>query len=979
MDMSTDSKYQTNLLDRDSEMHHMMKGLDSYEGDSGPMSFPPGRSKPSTPGPRPVSSLGTHRLSYNATRPLSQASTSHGHDSYHDQQHDRERDWNKPHPKGRTPLEKHHSHSHDPTHSRSHSPTVTMNGHSRTRTQSGGSVHSVSADDGASSRGTSRSSQSDYRERINEQDKERNAEKEHGWNRPQGARSTSTRSVHSPMERTRKLSHPVRPGSSQSLTSPAALSRRHSGSFSQTSSDEEVRHEIEHERERNWGAPIQRWHPHPLPSHHGHSRSSSPLPPSPSTSTSNPRARAESLKTRGTPKGDSPVHRDLSRPTAASASKAHTTTPSHPQARPRSLLSLSNPRPSSYPARPNSPLPPPLDDKSEKTRSVERDRRHSRTLSSPSPSPASRPASRISHIPVPVRSPRTKTLNGHAKSPSVSHGSDPFLQPQITVSESEMSEPENHNMTNGSRAEDPFIDTDEDDKPPEDRTPTLDTIKIPPIEQPDPYLVPQQVPPSDDEEEVFQKALAVAPPPSPPPSPPTATTAAPAEPQVTPTTILGLSTPPKRPSFHASRLEFQTPSPPHGLPELPGPPSPDEEDTETERLSTPPLRFNALDMTSTKTPRPPGAWMATPAPVPRTQSLPAPSTDDSDSQLENGLATPTASLSRASSLPTQTPRPPGGWVATPTPRKSILKVRFDPQPSQLELSATEEESSVNGHSEELSSLAGGLPTPVEEEEEMARPQTPELPVKLSPVKSPRRSPIRIVDEYGRPDKSPKGRKRKGIRVVDAMGQEVAEPEDDAGVLSPKEAVRAVREGVNDLVQGFNEMDLSDEFNILSDVDHIRELDNTSRASREVRDALMHRNAQLRGSMQRSKSDSETKRIYSTSRLPRVWLWTFIIILSQAIFILLLYRAQKTSARELFLKTYYDPFYANLHIYEGHDYLTFARTSPSLASLVHTLREEGLRAFTTNLVEATRILFLDWRQDAWRKWGTDEMRPRWPPT
>jgi serine/arginine repetitive matrix protein 2 len=39
---------------------------------------------------------------------------------------------------------------------------------------------------------------------------------------------------------------------------------------------------------------------------------------------------------------------------------------------------------------------------------------------------------------------------------------------------------------------------------------------------------------------------------------------------------LELSTPPRRPSFNTSKIEFQTPSPPKGLPELPGPPSEDD-------------------------------------------------------------------------------------------------------------------------------------------------------------------------------------------------------------------------------------------------------------------------------------------------------------------------------------------------------------------------------------------------------------------
>lgn len=346
----------------------------------------------------------------------------------------------------------------------------------------------------------------------------------------------------------------------------------------------------------------------------------------------------------------------------------------------------------------------------------------------------------------------------------------------------------------------------------------MNNIPIPPTERTEQRLPPQPAGPSDDED-LFQKALTTAPPPSPPPSPPTSTTTAPPEPEAASTTILGLlSTPPKRPSFHSSRLEFQTPSPPHGLPDLPGPPSSDEE-TETERPAATPIRFNGgPDMTSTKTPRPPGAWASTPAPVARARSLPPPEHDDSDSQYENGLATPVSSLSRASSFPAQTPKPPGGWVATPTPRKSILKVRFNPQPSELELSATENFSSTNGHPEESSHItATGLATPVEEEESF-RVHTPELPTApVSPLRSPRRSPtIRVVDEYGRPDKSkpvksPKNWNKVPVRIVDAMGREV-EPVEPTVKLEPStlnhnEALRVVREGVSDLVQGLDEMDM----------------------------------------------------------------------------------------------------------------------------------------------------------------------------
>jgi hypothetical protein len=58
--------------------------------------------------------------------------------------------------------------------------------------------------------------------------------------------------------------------------------------------------------------------------------------------------------------------------------------------------------------------------------------------------------------------------------------------------------------------------------------------------------------------------------------------------------------------------------------------------------------------------------------------------------------------------------------------------------------------------------------------------------------------------------------------------------------------------------------------VLFDEAHLRELDNTSRAAREARDGLNHeykdRTAQLRASMQRSKSSSEVRNSFHLRRL-----------------------------------------------------------------------------------------------------------------
>ena len=137
-----------------------------------------------------------------------------------------------------------------------------------------------------------------------------------------------------------------------------------------------------------------------------------------------------------------------------------------------------------------------------------------------------------------------------------------------------------------------------------------------------------------------------------------------------PQPMFSLQTPPRRPQFHTPKTEFETPPPPRGMPDLPGPPSSDEEEVRT------PLTRNGdipADLTSLKTPRPPGAWLATPAPTrlstkePLERAGSAPLTEANSSNSDGGLATPPSTLSRNNTMSAPTPAPPGGWVATPAP------------------------------------------------------------------------------------------------------------------------------------------------------------------------------------------------------------------------------------------------------------------------------------------------------------------------
>ncbi len=76
-----------------------------------------------------------------------------------------------------------------------------------------------------------------------------------------------------------------------------------------------------------------------------------------------------------------------------------------------------------------------------------------------------------------------------------------------------------------------------------------------------------------------------------------------------------LSTPPC-PSLSASKIEFETPPPPKGLPELTGPPSSSEDEMESIDIPSLDRQNNVLlSLNVTKTPRVPGAWAATRVPA----------------------------------------------------------------------------------------------------------------------------------------------------------------------------------------------------------------------------------------------------------------------------------------------------------------------------------------------------------------------------
>ncbi|KAG5646797.1 hypothetical protein DXG03_002174 [Asterophora parasitica] len=789
------------------------------------------------------------------------------------------------------------------------------------------------------------SSQGPDQERLAEAEKERNIEREREWNRPvpKASRPSSSLGLNSPnaieRSRTRSLIQMDSPG----RQSPSRrLQRQHSltdssragspaGSLSGSHhGNDEPEPEIIHERERNWNAPRPKWTQHST-------RPISPLSQSPSA-----RLRAESSKASGTTKGEF-VHRDYW-----------------------------------------------------------------------SPSPVGKPASRISGSiklsTIPVRSPKK------------SRPSDP---PEPQPQETPPIPPPNTNLLHEDSTENDQLEAG-DTSP--DQTPTMKTIPppVPEILEHSPKRSPARSPRhlADNNESRLRKALS-----------PVETSAASkaALSQSADENLLQEPLPPGSPprsqpapdsflvtpqSFRTTKLEFQTPSPPKNLPDLPGPPtSEDDSNDETpiralrpdltaiqtprppggwaatpappqnphpkpssssisdvseeqpsRRFRRTPIRDLGANLTALKTPKPPGAWASTPAPPPMQSSTGtrpfSGNTDDESSY--SGLATPVASLSQASSLPTQTPGAPGAWIATPVARKSILKVRFDTNGGAPATDSSRDpledvtnasirtDTSFNAQGSSLGTLKheNGTVAP--------RPRTPEPSSPVSPARR-KSSGIRVLDAFGmvvtKEETKPNAlvnatpRNKSGIRVVDAMGREVDggdEPsqelaEDLEGhsiALNHSEALVRVRQGLADLASGLEDMDSSSK-EAWIDYHRLKELNDASKAARAARKQL---------GQALSSNDNNLM-----SKLGPL-------------------RASMKQSGSL----------VNIHLYTTrpgtHRLSMHSSSGPSWFSIPDTFRREGFKASSRQLWDILSILVWDWQQIIWETLG-DATAPSssWPPT
>ncbi|KAG6375425.1 hypothetical protein JVT61DRAFT_2982 [Boletus reticuloceps] len=569
---------------------------------------------------------------------------------------------------------------------------------------------------------------------VSELDRERNHEREREWNkRYSPSRPSSSLSTSSNHSFTHSHSHPPRsPSAIPYLTPTHASLRRKSSRISLRSDsptslasscdslkerEEEEKEETTHERERNWNSPRPHW-------------LSSKSPSAPLHKTRHNSLRASSSLTH---LGDSNRHEDVSRVSPKPQSvlpKVDSLSATSPALLHKSgdrsdsgleksavsnnhLVQSKDHTPGKSPGAVSkfgfgwnfdrSPLPPlELDDSAG----------HRKNTSSPVVA---------SHIPVRSRMKGFSSVVHAASDMSLTNivGDESISGQDYQNTVGEVVEPYSHReppaAKNSWSQEDMVLGNDEEsigDVPPQSTTPkSRPPNLIPEKVETDTDTevltspVPQDSPPlgtSASNEASFQKLndpprvrtpdsssqepLVSATPPGTPPSASPGSRFPPSETSFS----LALVTPPRQTSFSSST--FRTPSSPHDLPDLPGPPSSDDD-----VLGGTPTKDRHVDTSSnftlTKTPKPPGAWAATPlppkfdrrspspaaffplestppaftsTPLPRANSYPHTRTDTAtDDPSEDGLLTPVGTLSRARSLPLRTPAPPGAWVATP--------------------------------------------------------------------------------------------------------------------------------------------------------------------------------------------------------------------------------------------------------------------------------------------------------------------------
>lgn len=264
-------------------------------------------------------------------------------------------------------------------------------------------------------------------------------------------------------------------------------------------------------------------------------------------------------------------------------------------------------------------------------------------------------------------------------------------------------------------------------------------------------------------------------------------------------TLLSPSPLPPGPIRRSVKSEFKTPSPPKELSELPTPSSSDNS-----RRSSPVQMPRMPDFGTPhqnrwmQTPKPPGGWLATPKPQVKTEESVG---DDSATPSLNGYdkenqhpRTPVDDTIQQFSA--KTPKPPGGWALTPGPVSSKL-VESNLQEGQL---LTPVNSLSKGST--LNLKTPGVPggwgvTPAKKGLLKVRfdPETPEIKDALT---SYAHSELHEDSDVVQADSTQNGlppsphsprRVKANIRILDAFGRE------ESSRTSPKKDSNASRNGI----------------------------------------------------------------------------------------------------------------------------------------------------------------------------------------
>ncbi|KAI9463728.1 hypothetical protein BJY52DRAFT_1221670 [Lactarius psammicola] len=324
------------------------------------------------------------------------------------------------------------------------------------------------------------------------------------------------------------------------------------------------------------------------------------------------------------------------------------------------------------------------------------------------------------------------------------------------------------------------------------------------------------------------------------------------------------------------------------------------------------------------------------------------------------MATPTPAPPHAGTLPARTPAPPGGRFSTPGPlrRKSLMKVRFETTPSDSAVSDADVTAEDDKRVEDSLPEANWniIPPPGLDQGASDRPllrqrytsgdgqKEDDDPVgSLSRYKLRRTASVRLVDEYRRaledlpstpsrkdvrkhsasmhmPGGGPlKAPRNTSVRILDAMGHELEEPS--------KHNDERMKRAVADLREGFNNVDTSGNGSL--DDPRLGELYDLSKAAQDMRSKIASSLQQAQTAQIRHRYGPLTESMRKSRFLPNFlpescnilgplvilgYLFASIHRLLGYVPVSQLDCISKIYARHQFLTTYFDPFYANLHLH-----------------------------------------------------------------